>query len=99
MSVKLKTLCTAQGVGSSASVPMDTTPSMAKHSAVAVIQPSTGFDRTANVEKSEDGGNSWTTVATHNAATLKFVEVQLSALMRVTVAGGATGTVSVDLVV
>ncbi len=93
MSLNVKTIASAQGVGSSAAVRMDTTPHVAKDSGVAVIQPAAGADRNWALEKSDDGGTTWTTVISGSGAALKIAEVQMGEQMRLTVSGGTTGTV------
>ncbi len=93
MSLNVKTIASAQGVGSSAAVRMDTTPHMAKDSGVAVIQPAAGSDRNWALEKSVDDGATWTAVLSGSGAALKIAEVQMAEQMRLTVSGGTAGTV------
>ncbi len=93
MSLKVKNIASAQGVGSSAAVRMDATPHVTKDSAVAVIQPSSGADRSWALEKSDDGGTTWSNVITGSGAAIKIAEVQMGEQMRLTVSGGTTGTV------
>jgi len=93
MSLNVKSIATGQGVGSSAAVRMDTTPHVTKDSAVAVIQPSSGGDRSWALEKSDDGGTTWSSVISGSGSAIKIAEVQMGEQMRLTVSGGTTGTV------
>ena len=99
MSNQVKAIATAQGVGSSAAVICRATPFVEGDSALAIIQPAAGNDRTWTLEKSEDDGASWvTTGITGNNAVAVFTEVQIGDQMRLTVAGGTAGTVTAMIV-
>jgi len=97
MSLQILTLATALGVGSSAAVKLNVTPFIPKDSAVAFIQPIATNDRTWTLEKSDDGGTTWSTTLTGGGAALVMTEVAMSADMRLTVAGGTVGTIDAKL--
>lgn len=99
MSLELKVIATAQGVGSSTAVACRTTPFVANDSAVATITPSAGSDRNWVLEKSEDNGATFvTTGVSGSGASQVRAQVKMGDKMRLTVSGGSAGTVSADIV-
>ncbi|HFE45918.1 MAG TPA: hypothetical protein ENJ18_10585 [Nannocystis exedens] len=96
MSLQVKQIASGQGVGSSAGVAMDTTPFMTKHSVLCRLE-GTG-DRVVQLEKSDDGGSTWSNVGSSVTGTVSWFEVVAGEQHRITVSGGASGVGNCDFI-
>jgi len=100
MSLKKKVIGEAvASVITGAAVMMNTTPHMQKDSGVLVVAPSPNFNGTLVVEKSDDGGDTWTTVKTvtgsNNAAS--FDEVAMAGQYRYDCTAFTAGSISIGI--